>query len=102
MRAGRAAAVVAAIGTSGNAQGAVIVNGRALLYVARTTPMGRVVFVRSAGLAFAEWRPFLSSLILAGLGGALLATVLSYLLARRLAALASRRGGRPSVPARDG
>ncbi len=83
-RATRAAAIVAAIRASGDAQGTITVDGRALLYVARNTPMGRVVFVRPAGLAFAEWRPFLGSLILAGLGGALLATVLSYLLARRL------------------
>jgi two-component system sensor histidine kinase BaeS len=55
-----------------------------LLYVARTTPRGRVVLIRGASLAFAEWRPFLVSLALAALGGALLAVALSYLLARRL------------------
>jgi two-component system sensor histidine kinase BaeS len=42
------------------------------------------VLVRGAGLAFAEWRPFLWSLVIAGMGGALLAAALSYLLARRL------------------
>lgn len=80
----RAARVLAAIPAAGDAQGTVQLSGRSLLYVVRGAGAGRVVVVRSAGLAFAEWRPFLSSLALAGLGGALLALVLSYLLARRL------------------
>ncbi len=42
------------------------------------------MLVRGAGLAFAEWRPFLFSLILAGIGGGLLAALASFLLARRL------------------
>jgi two-component system, OmpR family, sensor kinase len=77
-------AVVDAIGTTGDAEGRVTVAGRALLYVARTTPRGRVVLIRNARLAFAEWRPFLASLVIAGLGGAGLAAVLAGLLARRL------------------
>jgi two-component system, OmpR family, sensor kinase len=77
-------AVVDAIGTTGDAEGRVTVAGRALLYVARTTPRGRVVLIRNARLAFAEWRPFLASLVIAGLGGAGLAAVLGGLLARRL------------------
>jgi two-component system sensor histidine kinase BaeS len=77
-------AVVAAIGTSGDAEGTVTIAGRPLLYVARTTPRGRVVLIRSARLAFAEWRPFLASLVIAGLGGAVLAALLAFLLARRL------------------
>ncbi len=80
----RAAAVLAAIGASGNSRGTITVGGRDLLYVARSTPAGQVVLVRGAGLAFAQWRPFLWSLIIAGLGGALLAAALSFLLARRL------------------
>ena len=103
--AARASAVLASIPPTGDMQGSVTVAGRPLLYAARDTPVGRVVVVRSARLAFAEWRPFLGSLILAGLGGALLATVLSYLLARRLArplgelAAATRRvaSGEPEV-----
>jgi two-component system OmpR family sensor kinase len=79
-----ASAVLAAIGTAGDADGTVSVSGRPLLYVARATDRGQVVLVRSAKLAFAEWRPFLFSLVLAGLGGALLAAVLSFFLARRL------------------
>ena len=77
-------AVVDAIGTSGNSEGTATVAGRGLLYVSRATARGRVVLVRSARLAFAEWRPFLSSLVIAGLGGAALAALLSFLLARRL------------------
>jgi signal transduction histidine kinase len=77
-------AVVAAIGTTGDAEGTTTVAGRPLLYVARTTPRGRVVLIRSARLAFAEWRPFLASLVIAGLGGAAVAALLAFLLARRL------------------
>jgi len=61
-----------------------MVAGRGILYVARSTPRGRVVLIRSARLAFAEWRPFLASLVIAGLGGAALAAILAFLLARRL------------------
>jgi two-component system, OmpR family, sensor kinase len=78
------AAVLAAAPPAGDGEGTIKVAGRELMYVARTTDSGRIVLVRSARLAFAEWRPFLASLVLAGLGGAALAVVLSYLLARRL------------------
>ncbi|MGI8505335.1 MAG: sensor histidine kinase [Solirubrobacteraceae bacterium] len=78
------AAVLAAIPPSGNAQGRITILHRSVLYVARTTGNGRIVLLRGAALAFAEWRPFLVSLALAGLGGVLLAVLLSYLLARRL------------------
>jgi HAMP domain-containing protein len=80
-----AAAVLAALPTTGDGQGALSVNGRSLIYAARRTANGRVVLIRAAHLAFAEWRPFLFSLVLAGLGGAALAALLSWLLARRLA-----------------
>jgi signal transduction histidine kinase len=80
----RAAAVLASIPNAGAAQGTVTVGAHAILYVARPTAAGRIVLIRSANLAFSEWRPFLGSLVLAGLGGALLAVALSYLLARRL------------------
>jgi two-component system sensor histidine kinase BaeS len=76
--------VLSAIPSSGDRLGTIDVDGRSLLYVARTTLDGRVVLFRSAKLAFSEWRPFLTSLILAGLGGALVAALLSLLLARRL------------------
>jgi signal transduction histidine kinase len=80
----RAAAVIAAISGVGASEGTISVGERDLLYVVRSTPAGQVVLVRGAGLAFAQWRPFLWSLVIAGLGGALLAAVLSFLLARRL------------------
>jgi signal transduction histidine kinase len=92
-----AAAVVAALPAAGDGEGSVSVRGRSLIYAARRTPSGRVVLIRPARLAFAEWRSFLVSLVLAGLGGAALAGLLSWLLARRLArpigelALATRR-----------
>jgi signal transduction histidine kinase len=79
-----AQAVVDAIAAT-DGEGTITVGGRPLLYVARGTARGRIVLIRGARLAFAEWRPFLSSLVLAGLGGAALATALSFLLARRLA-----------------
>ena len=80
----RASLVLAAIGNGGNSSGTVSVAGRSLLFVARETAAGRVVLVRAAGLSFAEWRPFLWLLLLAGLAGAALAGVFSYLLAGRL------------------
>ena len=100
-----ARAVLAAIPTSGDGAGTISVVGRSLLYVARQTVNGRVVLIRGARLAFAEWRPFLSSLVLAGLGGAVVAALLSMLLARRLIrpidelATATRRvaAGEPGV-----
>jgi two-component system sensor histidine kinase BaeS len=79
-----ALAVLGAIPAPGDAQGTISVDGRSLLYAARSTGTSRVVLVRSARLAFAEWRPFLTSLLLAGLGGAGLAAGLAWLLARRL------------------
>jgi signal transduction histidine kinase len=59
-------AVLAALPTTGDGQGTITVDGRALMYAARTSYRGRVVLLRSARLAFAEWRPFLVSLVLAG------------------------------------
>ncbi|MGO9751423.1 MAG: sensor histidine kinase [Solirubrobacteraceae bacterium] len=101
----RAAAVLAAVPAAGDTQGAIDVVGHELLYVARSTLAGRIVLVDSASLAFAQWRPFLTSLVLAGLGGAVLAAVLSYLLAGRLtrplaelsAATARLASGEPGV-----
>jgi signal transduction histidine kinase len=78
-----AVAVLAAI-PSGSSQGTANVAGRSVDYASRPTPSGRIVLVRSAAVAFSEWRPFIGSLLLAGLGGTLLAVALSFLLARRL------------------
>jgi signal transduction histidine kinase len=79
-----ARAVLAAVPAAGDAQGTIQVEHVALLYAARATSLGRVVLVRSAAVRFADWRPFLAALLLAGLGGALLAAALSLILARRL------------------
>jgi two-component system, OmpR family, sensor kinase len=84
LRPARAAAVLQAIPPSGDAQGNATVMGRSILYAARSTATGRVVLIRPGNLAFSEWRPFLWSLALAGLGGVVLAAALSLLLARRL------------------
>jgi two-component system, OmpR family, sensor kinase len=84
LRPARAAAVLGAIPQSGDAQGSATVLGRSILYAARSTATGRVVLIRPGNLAFSEWRPFLWSLALAGLGGVVLAAALSLLLARRL------------------
>ncbi len=78
------AVVLGALPSTGGGQGPIDVAGRSLIYAARPTPTGEIVLVRPAKIAFAEWRPFMGSLLLAGLGGALLAVVLSFLLARRL------------------
>jgi signal transduction histidine kinase len=80
----RAALIVAQIHDPSDSEGQIQVGGQSLLYAARGTQRGGIVLVRGAGLAFAEWRPFLTSLILAGIGGALLAAIASFLLARRL------------------
>ena len=76
--------VLAALPSAGAGQGTVNVAGRSLIYAARPTVTGEIVLIRPASLAFSEWRPFMGSLLLAGLGGVLLAVVLSFLLARRL------------------
>ena len=78
------AVVLAALPAAGAGQGTVDVAGRSLIYAARPTIAGEIVLIRTANIAFAEWRPFMGSLLLAGLGGVLLAVGLSYLLARRL------------------
>jgi len=80
----RARLIIAKIGDLTDSDGKIQVGGQSLLYAARGTQRGGIVLVRNAGLAFGEWRPFLASLILAGIGGALLAGIASYVLARRL------------------
>lgn len=80
----RAMLIVARIPDLTQGQGRVAVAGTTLLYAARSTPSGGIVLVRPAGLAFAEWRPFLWSLLVAGAGGAMIAAIASWLLARRL------------------
>jgi signal transduction histidine kinase len=76
-------AVLAALPADARA-GTIDAGGRPLIYAAAPTATGEIVLIRSAGIAFSEWRPFIGSFLLAGLGGVLLAAVLSFLLARRL------------------
>ncbi len=76
--------IVARVQSSDRAEGQLTIAGSTLLYAARGTANGEVVLVRPDRLAFAEWRPFLSLLLLAGAGGALIAGIVSWLLARRL------------------
>ncbi len=80
----RAALVLAQIRNRRDGQGQITVADRQLLYAARGTAAGGIVLVRPARLFFAEWRPFLWSVLLSGLGGALIAALISWLLARRL------------------
>ena len=70
---------------AGDAQGTITVAGRSLLYVARTTPNGRIVLIRARSpgvrrVAAVPGQPRASP----DWAGPLLAALLSYLLARRL------------------
>ena len=106
LRPARAAAVLAADSRRRERSGDVTVAGP-LAPLRRPGHAPRPDRARSARrrLAFAEWRPFLGSLSLAGLGGALLAALLSYLLARRLtrpiAALSTRHPAAGRRASRD-
>jgi two-component system sensor histidine kinase BaeS len=55
-----------------------------VLVVVRDSPDGPVVLARKAGLGEDDWRPFAGSLVLAAVGGAAVAGLLSFFLARRL------------------
>ena len=66
------ALVLGALPSAGAGQGTVDVAGRSLIYAARLTPTGEIVLIRPANVAFSEWRPFMGSLLLAGLGGSCL------------------------------
>ena len=79
-----ARALLAAIPSDAGAEGTADTDGTHYFYAARPTSRGRVVLVRRASLRFADWRPFLAALLIAGLGGALLAAILALILARRL------------------
>jgi signal transduction histidine kinase len=82
----RAQALLARLPARGDVSGKVSVGGQEILYAARTTAVGgRIVLFRGARLAGTDWDPFLTSLFVAGAGGALVAALLSFFLARRLA-----------------
>lgn len=103
--AARRALIIADIPDLDDGRGQIKVAGSTLLYAARSTASGGIVLVRASKLAFAEWRAFLWSLLLAGAGGVLIAALASWLLAHRLAgpigglAAATRRlaAGEPDV-----
>ncbi len=79
-----ASAVLGAVPPAGDRTGTITVGRRRLDYATEGTPTGRIVLIRPAKLRFSELRPFLISLVVAGLGGAALASLLSLALARRL------------------
>ncbi len=65
--------------------GSVTVGGKRFLYAARPAGSKVVVLLRSARLEAADWRPFVISLLIAGLIGAGLAAVVALLLTRAIA-----------------
>jgi two-component system sensor histidine kinase BaeS len=79
----RAGRILAAVPPTAPAEGPITVGRAQLIYAQRAGASGRVVLVRSARIA-PNTPSFLLSLILAGIGGALVAAVLAILLARRL------------------
>ncbi|MDX6668968.1 MAG: hypothetical protein QOK04_2348, partial [Solirubrobacteraceae bacterium] len=82
----RARALLAVVPATGNASGTATIRGQEVRYAARDTPGGgRIVLLRGARLAGTDWHPFLTSILVAGAGGALVAALLSLFLARRLA-----------------
>jgi two-component system sensor histidine kinase BaeS len=80
----RAARVLAEIPPSGEHSGQITVSGRDLLFAQREGVSGQVVLVRPANVGAGDTPSFLLSLILAGIGGAVVAAVLAGILARRL------------------
>ena len=58
--------------------------GKEQLYSYRTIPQRGLLFLRPASVKSAAWHPFLVDLILAALAGAVIAAVLSVLLARSI------------------
>jgi two-component system OmpR family sensor kinase len=76
--------VLNAIPAASTGQGTFTAAGRSWMYAIRPSAFGRAVLIRSATIAFAEWRPFLTSIAIAGAGGIVLAALLAFALARRL------------------
>lgn len=70
---------------SGDRSGRLAAEQRDLLFASRALPGGRVVIVRPGRIAATDWEPYLTSVLLAGLGGAVVAALLSLFLARRIA-----------------
>jgi len=93
----RADRVLAAVPASGDHDGTITVAGRRLRFSERTDERSRLILVRPAQLAPGDDQSFVLGLVLAGLGGVIVAALLALLLARRLVrpigdlAAASRR-----------
>jgi two-component system, OmpR family, sensor kinase len=83
LSASQAQAVLDAIPTAATANGHVKIDGRQLLYAARSGSLGRIVLVRSARLGEGDAPSFALSIVVVGLVGVLLAALLAWLLARR-------------------
>jgi two-component system sensor histidine kinase BaeS len=67
-----------------SSDGEVRYQGKDQLYSYRTIPQRGLIFLRPASVKSAAWRPFLVDLIIAALAGAVIAAVLSVLLARSI------------------
>jgi two-component system OmpR family sensor kinase len=74
-----------AIETGQPVQGKVTVRGEDFLFAAQPAGGDVVLLLRRARLGAADWRPFLGSFLIAGLVGAALAGIGSFLLARAIA-----------------
>ena len=64
------------------AQGSVTIHGSRFLYAAHPVGQRAVVLLRSSALQAADWRPFVLSLLVAGLVGGALAAIAAFFLAR--------------------
>jgi two-component system, OmpR family, sensor kinase len=76
------AEIRSAVDAGTSVEGSTTVAGTDLLYAVRPAGDQAVVLVRAATLGSSDWRPFLSGFVIAGLVGAALAGVASFLLAR--------------------
>lgn len=64
--------------------GSVRLLGRRVYYAVAQTPRGPVLLARPVSVGLTQWRPYLGTLLIAGLGGLGLAALLAYLLSKRL------------------
>ena len=91
-------------GSSGD--GTTSFGGLTILYAIRPAGQGTIVLFRPANLGAADWRPYVGGFLLAGLLGAALAALGSFLLARAIsrpvrrvaAAAQDLAAGRPPAP----
>jgi signal transduction histidine kinase len=74
-----------AVDTGRPVQGKVTLRGEDFLFAAQPAGDDVVLLYRRARLGAADWRPFLGSFVIAGLAGAALAGIGSFLLARAIA-----------------